>query len=581
MDVPLGNKTSRQLREGAWGQTVKDHKILGPFVGFTEAHSAKIWVHLCDALPDLTLPLTISLHRGAGDQKSLQSQTLSLTWKSHHAATAEFQGLEPDQLYFYNLWWDEAQTIAVNLDGLESSDLRFQTLPEPKPYDRLDFILMSCHNPEKMKDDKYDGFRVWARLPDILKENENKGSSKIRFAVLGGDQIYGDEIEKAVLKAKDADVRERLYLSIYKKFWDNLHYRKVLCSLPSVCMWDDHDATDGHGSREDSFIGKTDAFKPQWVALSKAASAVFGDMQAQRNPPPLSQDAFDSCFRLNTMGFVLADLRTNRNSRKGRLWLPEQFERIKAWVDQQHGMEVLFFVSPVVFSHGDPESEKKIKGFWPKVVRFFRFFKKIPGLRWIHKKFDEKLGDLTDDINDSWGADINAAETERVLEWLFGLQNPSNGGMGIKTVILSGDIHTGGYSAIYSVAPCHTNRAFIPHIVSSPVSYEPFHWLGEAYFRSKQKVIQLGNSGAFQAQISHHHCHRNVVVVSVRNFKGDEQHKMIEQHLKVKYYLEGFPEPTIITFDLNRASHREQIAWDDSPEHRIALPVGSAGKNNI
>jgi hypothetical protein len=31
--------------------------------------------------------------------------------------------------------------------------------------------------------------------------------------------------------------------------------------------------------------------------------------------------------------------------------------------------------------------------------------------------------------------------------------------------------------------------------------------------------------------------------------------------LKVKHYLEGFPEPQILFFDLKRGSHREAIAW--------------------
>jgi hypothetical protein len=31
--------------------------------------------------------------------------------------------------------------------------------------------------------------------------------------------------------------------------------------------------------------------------------------------------------------------------------------------------------------------------------------------------------------------------------------------------------------------------------------------------------------------------------------------------LKVKYYLEGYPEPQTLIFDLERTSHREDIAW--------------------
>jgi hypothetical protein len=44
-------------------------------------------------------------------------------------------------------------------------------------------------------------------------------------------------------------------------------------------------------------------------------------------------------------------------------------------------------------------------------------------------------------------------------------------------------------------------------------------------------------------------------VVSLRNYQGDES------HLKVKYYLEGFPEPQVMLFDLNHGNHVEGIRW--------------------
>jgi hypothetical protein len=46
-----------------------------------------------------------------------------------------------------------------------------------------------------------------------------------------------------------------------------------------------------------------------------------------------------------------------------------------------------------------------------------------------------------------------------------------------------------------------------------------------------------------------------VVVVSLRNYEEDES------YVKVKYYLEGFPEPQVMLFDLNHGAHRETIHW--------------------
>ncbi|HSP63555.1 MAG TPA: hypothetical protein VLQ90_11280 [Pyrinomonadaceae bacterium] len=52
------------------------------------------------------------------------------------------------------------------------------------------------------------------------------------------------------------------------------------------------------------------------------------------------------------------------------------------------------------------------------------------------------------------------------------------------------------------------------------------------------------------------------MVVSLRKFAAAKVEEP-QVHLKVKYYLEHFPEPQIMLFDLNRSSHRENIGWPD------------------
>ena len=58
----------------------------------------------------------------------------------------------------------------------------------------------------------------------------------------------------------------------------------------------------------------------------------------------------------------------------------------------------------------------------------------------LQTKFSKTLGDIRDDIRDSWGAKENAAEAEGILDYLFSLQN--NPDKGLSVVVLSGDIHT-------------------------------------------------------------------------------------------------------------------------------------------
>jgi len=283
------------------------------------------------------------------------NQTRQLVFKEEtlFACIAEFNELQPDTLYFYRIWKDEALTNPLDLQGLNESDLFFRTLPEETDDSRLDFLLMSCHNPTKSTKDEEGGFKVWKHIPEILRNNE-----KVHFALLAGDQVYADDAAPAILKEADPNERIRRYVEVYKEYWSNPHYRRVLCSLPSILMWDDHDIIDGWGSVDASYTkSNPKTFRQNWLDLKAAATKAFQHFQASRNPPPLSAnyaDGFDTCFRVGGTGFVMADLRSNRDKERGQLWDPKQFASVKAWVKQnREALETLFFITPVTFAHGN------------------------------------------------------------------------------------------------------------------------------------------------------------------------------------------------------------------------------------
>ena len=552
---------------------MKTKDLLGPFIGSVTHESVKIWLHAPHLAAGETLAFVVTLHEEKPDAEVSASANLLISYDDLKVGTVTLDSLKPGTKYFYRLTARETTAATgetpapVEFEGLTPDDLFFHTLPTNGYKEQLDFLLMSCHNPETAKDDGFDGFGVWARIPEIMSQNKN-----VRFAILAGDQAYGDEVETKVLGEPDLRRRQELYLGVYQKFWNNKHYRKVLSSLPAVSMWDDHDVTDGWGSREDSFTSATSkTFKPEWLRLFEAASSVFKQMQAARTPDPLSPDykqGFDFCFKVGRAGFAVADLRTNRNVREHRVWLPEQLENIRRWVDEnRQDLDTFFFVSSVVFSHGAPQIERGILKYWFYVLDTAKWLGKFRLFKRRAEMFDHAVGDLRDDINDSWGSDVNAEEADRVLDFLFSLQNPPEGVKAMNVVILSGDIHTPGYSTIYSSNPNHTRRAAIPHIVATPVAYEPFSWIGEAVFRHLTRVVELGAKKTYTAQVSHHFCYRNVVVVSLRNYEQDES------HLKVKYYLEGFPEPQVMLFDLNHGSRREAINWPEQAKEAATPQV--------
>lgn len=614
------------------------NNILGPAIGHTTSTSSKIWIYR-----KVGGPLFVKVSaRGESDRV----QEFKFISAEIPAAIAEFTDLNADTKYSYEIFTDRELSIALPIPDLESRDLYFWTMPKTAmDIYRYDFLVLSCHNPvEAEKSSAYRGraFGVWEKLPKILKETvggSKEPNPRVLFAILGGDQIYGDYIQDKVLNTNDAKARIDLYIGEYVRFWSNPSYRKILASTPSYLMWDDHDITDGWGSRDDSYISGKKEFLPEWRELFNAGATTFSAMQASRNPKPLSEAAFDCAFRVGSMGFFLADLRSNRNAKKGELWLDAQFENFRTWVEQnRQDLEVLFFVSPVVFAHGAPEIEEGVLKHWHHVVELFsraqraqlkwgklkwvpfcflvgvlavcavwflnemfwtlvatillvfafikglgktqkvtldRFVEALKKYSWARKfirfiiraagvfippavvdGFLGTVGDLRDDVEDAWAAPINAKHAESLLDHLFSLQNDPNPDKRVHAVILSGDIHSAGYSNIYSANAAHSARPVIPHIVASPVAYPPFPWIGEALYRKfTTGSVTVGSSGRYTAQIAHHFTERNVVVCSLRKPQGGTP------ALKAKFYVEGFSEPQTAVFDLEKSSHLERIQW--------------------
>jgi hypothetical protein len=523
--------------------------LLGPFLGYVTPNSIKIWLHLEGGADEVH----VTVHAGTIDAPVAASGALTLHKERLWTDCVTIGGLTPDTRYFYRLWTNAACSIPLDLQGLTHQELYFRTLSDNDD-SQIDFLIMSCHNPTVAREDGFDGHAVWADIPQIIAGESNRN---VRFALLVGDQVYADDWQERVIAANTDDERLRLYLDVYRTFWSHIHYRRVLCALPAMMMWDDHDITDGWGSTVESFLPGQAEFKPEWQKLFNAASTAFATMQASRNPDPLSNArgaGFDCCFRIGKWGFVLLDLRTNRSLLRNRLMTPEQASRIRAWIEaNKQEMQAVFVVSPVVFSHGTPVLDDVAVKLWPLVMRGVDWLASFT--KWgksMRANFNKTLGDIRDDIRDSWGADENAAQADMILDYLFGLQNESD--HPVSVVILSGDIHTSGYANVYSSDPSHAKRSSIPHITSSSVAYVPFNWLMEAIYRHASKTVALGKKGIYSSQISHHFCSRSVAVLSIRPTASGHQ-------FKVKYYLEGYPEPQILLFDLDRVSHRENIAW--------------------
>src|SRR2546423_14868303 len=107
--------------------TVED--LLGPFIGHVTATSAMIWLHATHLKPAESRAVFVTLHEARVDAPVAQQGELKLAYEHLNTGTVTFSNLEPDTIYYYRLWPDQQQTVALALITLEPSDLRFRTLP--------------------------------------------------------------------------------------------------------------------------------------------------------------------------------------------------------------------------------------------------------------------------------------------------------------------------------------------------------------------------------------------------------------------------------------------------------------------
>ena len=283
-------------------------KIIGPFLGPRGENGVEIFI----ALPSHeATELTCKIFENSHEVHSCNSQIDKDD--IYKLFNFKFEGLEENKTYNYKFLLN-GETLPLE-NGLNKTHCNFRVLGKSN-VDKS-FILMSCHNPfQEEKGSADDGWAMWEQLSDHLQKDKS-----VRLLVLGGDQVYNDDIEKEYIKKlnkptlKIEEALKERFIKQYQRYWEHLNYRKVLASTLSVAIWDDHDITDGWGARPESFSSEGDTgFEKNWWKFFEIASETFKNYQASRNPKPMHK--FSSILDWGNKRFILADFRSERNSKK-------------------------------------------------------------------------------------------------------------------------------------------------------------------------------------------------------------------------------------------------------------------------
>lgn len=256
--------------------------------------------------------------------------------------------LNSDSLYSYRLILNDKKFESE----LKDEDFKFRTLADDKKKN-FEFALISCNGIEEFEKHNTKG-NAWAMWERLLTEADS--NSDLRLLILGGDQVYMDktfEPIKKEFKGKSKDVIREKILKTYFKYWGDPSYSKLMASLPSLLMWDDHDLIDGFGSRPEQYEDGSGNEYVSWNDFRKTLTRAFYEFQACRNPGEVSATGpFSFSKRIGKLGFSVLDLRSERNAIIKRLLKKPHKKQIEEEIFRMidDGASSIHLVSPVTLA---------------------------------------------------------------------------------------------------------------------------------------------------------------------------------------------------------------------------------------
>lgn len=265
--------------------------------------------------------------------------------------------------------------------------------------------------------------RMWRRLA------HQHAQTPLQMLLHGGDQLYADELldqhpalrrwARHSIRVDGAELDPRLpeqladYLfERYLEIYSQAPIRRLMSTVPSLAIWDDHDICDGWGSRPveqlDSPVGRL---------VFETARELYLLFQMGARPDALPEPCVDReggtlswSVRLPKLRVVAPDLRSER--RPDRVMGERGWSALEAMLADVSDEQVLLLSSVPVLG---------------------------PRLSWVEALLGwiPHAQKYEDDLRDQWQSQAHRAEWRAVLEILLAAhRRPS-----VRLTVLSGEIH--------------------------------------------------------------------------------------------------------------------------------------------
>lgn len=280
--------------------------------------------------------------------------------------------------------------------------------------DGMNVLFGSCVDLEKDAVGRAEQEDYGAFLEDL----PGRIGEPVHLLLLGGDQVYTDKFLPCAARGMagtDPDAVARGVREAYRHGWtERPAFARLLASVPSAMMWDDHDIIDGYGSYL-TLGGKVQT----WVTdkVFPEAARLFDMLQLRRRPALPAEVSRNRSWilRHDATIFAALDARSERDVRARRV-VPQSSlaaweSAIAAEIDLlPPGEASLFLVVPIPLLH------LRYDAWMPKVVRYLPY--------------------VGDDIIDNWSSSFNLEEESRLAALVSRLRRRCK-----RLVLLSGDSH--------------------------------------------------------------------------------------------------------------------------------------------
>jgi hypothetical protein len=307
----------------------------------------------------------------------------------------------------------------------------------------------------------------------VLKGEHEK--EPYHLLIMGGDQVYADQLWRTVeqlewwarkslgeMKTEELteETREeisRFYFRLYLENWAEEDPAAVMCRVPTLMMWDDHDVFDGWGSKSGPL--QSTAVYEDIYEKAREHFLLF-QLQAANDEdlPPgmlLEPDAggkqvnLTYAYRLgDDVAVAVLDMRSERT--RERVMHSASWAALREWMRANlREYKHLLLVSTIPLVYANLRMLESALGRWPGEQ------------------------DLEDDLRDQWQSHGHLDERLGLVSDLLDLAAEER----CRTTILSGDVHVAALGHIEAEpdphAPALANSMI--QLISSPIVNEPLY----------------------------------------------------------------------------------------------------------